>query len=82
MAHTRAHIRLNKMSEVNEFVRLLNSDGTTDKYVLENQDGSYRVDARSLLGAMYMSGEHNDDTYLVNLSRDIEFPPFIDQYRV
>lgn len=82
MTYTRAHIRLDKTKEVEDFVRNMNSDGTTNKYVLENFDSTHRVDARSYLGALYFSVEHPDDTYLVNLSDGKELPLFIDKYRI
>lgn len=80
--HTRAQIRLDKISDIQKFVSTLNSDGTTDKYVLENFDGSYRADARSLLGVMYMSTEYADETFLVNLTHDGEYPFIVDSFRI
>lgn len=83
MAYTRAHIRLTTNTEAAAFVSMLNSDGTTNKYMLESADGTHRVDARSLLGVLYFSVEHNDDTYLVNESdKEAALPTFIDQFRV
>lgn len=69
--------------EAVEFVSLLNSDGTAEKYMLESADGRYRVDARSLLGVLYFTTEHNDDTYLVNETNpNFVFPTSIDKFRV
>lgn len=79
--HSRAHIRLDRTSDITAFVSLLNSDGSIDKYMLENFDGSHSVSARSFLGAMYMSAEFNDEIYLVNLTEDGRFPFGINQYR-
>ena len=82
MSHIRAHIRLDKAKDVKNFVSSINSDGTTDKYILENFDSSHIVDARSYLGALYFAVEHADDTFLVNLSNDGKIPFFIDKYRI
>lgn len=81
MAYTRTHIRLEKTREIEDFVRNLNSDGTTDKYVIENFDGTLRADARSLLGVIYMTTDY-EDTYLVNLSNNGCLPSFVNKYRV
>lgn len=82
MPHTRAHIRFNTTKDVTNFVQQMNSDGSTNKYILENFDGMYRADARSFLGVMYMFAECNDEIYLVNVTKDSEFPFFIDDYRI
>lgn len=81
MHHIRAHIRLMTNKDAIEFVSILNSDGTTIKYSLENFDGTRRVDARSLLGVLYFTTEHNDDTYLVNDTND-EIPNTINKFRI
>lgn len=77
----RTHIILTTTSEAAEFVRSLNGDGTTDKYILTTADGKYTVNARSLLGVVYMSAEHCTDTYLVNETRDGVYPYQIDVFR-
>ena len=82
MSHIRAHIRLNKAKDVEDFIRSINSDGTTNKYILENFDSTHIVDARSYLGALYFAVEHADDTFLVNLSEEGEIPFFVDKYRI
>lgn len=79
--HSRAHIRLDKTIDVTNFVSILNSDGSVDKYMLENFDETHHVSARSFLGAMYMSTEFNDEIYLVNLTEDGKFPFEINQFR-
>ena len=81
MEHTRAHIRLMTNQDAVDFVSILNSDGTAIKYSLENFDGTRRVEARSLLGVLYFTTEHNDDTYLVNDTNG-EIPTTIDKFRV
>lgn len=77
----RAHIRLDKTNDYIEFVQLINSDGTTDKYVLTDDTGAFVVDARSLMGVIYMAIDHNDSTYLVNKTHDGVFPKGIDNFR-
>lgn len=81
MAHTRAKIRITTNTDAIELVSLLNSDGTATRYSLENFNNTYRVNARSLLGVLYFTTEHNDDTYLVNDDEDGVFPLGIDKFR-
>lgn len=75
----RAHIRFTTTKDALNFIAALN---TLDTYVLEDDTGKHRVDARSLLGALYFSTEHGDHMYLVNETNDGHFPGGIDQYRV
>lgn len=79
--HSRAHIRFNTTAEATQFVKELNGDGTTNKYVIENFDGDSRVNARSLLGVIYAMTEHYDNMFLVNETSDGYFPLFVDKYR-
>lgn len=81
MPHSRAHIRLNTTSDVNSFVSQINSDGTTDKYIIEDFSGIQRANARSLLGVIYAMTDFNDEMYLVNMTQDGVFPSFVDAYR-
>lgn len=78
----RAHIRIMGPAEAAEFVSKVNSDGSTNKYYVENADGKVRADARSLLGVIYASAEFRDSMYFVNDSDDGRLPSFIDSYRV
>lgn len=80
--HSRAHIRFNTIQEATQFVSELNKDGTVNKYVLENFDCESRVNARSLLGVIYMMTEYRDEMYLVNETIDGHFPFFVDKYRI
>lgn len=77
----RARIRLNTNKEVMNFVQEMNSDGTINKYIVEDSEGIHRVGARSFLGMLYASSEFNDDMYLINETVDGYFPSFIDKYR-
>lgn len=82
MAHTRAKLALDTGKIVAEFVRDINSDGSVDKWMVENFDGTLRVNARSLLGMMYASAEWNGEIYLFNASDETAVAPnFIDKYR-
>ena len=80
--HSRAHIRFNTTNEATKFVSQLNSDSTTHKYVLEDFSCESRVNARSLLGVIYMMTDFRDTMYLVNETVDGHFPFFVDEYRI
>lgn len=84
MAHARAQISLETSKDVSQFVQEINSDGSSIKWMLENFDGTYQVNARSLLGVMYASVEWNGEIYLYDASndQDYDFPSFIDKYRI
>ena len=82
MPHSRAHIRVITTAEATQFVSDLNSDGTANKYIIENFDGESRINARSLLGVIYAMTEHQDEMFLVNLTEDGKFPSLIDKYRI
>ena len=77
----RAKIRLHTSAEVNKFVSELNADGTIIRYSIENEDGNYRVSARSYLGVLYASAEWGGNLYLVNETEDGVFPSFVNQFR-
>ena len=80
--HTRAHIRFSTTEEATKFVTELNSDGSVNKYVIENFNGTSRVNARSLLGVIYAMTEHDEHMFLVNDTIDGYFPSFVDKYRM
>ena len=80
--HSRAHIRLMTMNDIKNFVSVLNSDGTTNRYTIENADGSLRINARSIEGVIYAAVDYNDETYLVNETNDGVYPSGIDDYRI
>ena len=82
MAHTRAKLCLDTVADANAFVKEINSDGSTEKWMLENFEGNYRVSARSLLGVIYAVTEWSGEIYLVDETQEErEFPSFIDKYR-
>lgn len=78
----RAHIRINTTQEASDFVRHINSDGSVNKYILTDEAGVYRANARSLLGVLYAMTDFSDNMYFVNETEDGVFPNAIDQYRV
>lgn len=81
MQHSRAHIRLNTTAEVSAFVAQINTNGTTDKYIIEDFNGTQRANARSLLGVIYAMSDFNDEMYLVNMTHDGVYSTFVDAYR-
>ena len=60
MGHVRAQLRIMNNQDAVQLVSILNSDGTADKYVIEDYEGNHRVSARSLLGVMYMGTASSD----------------------
>lgn len=83
MNHIRTQIQIVTAQDATNFVSLLNSDGTTNNYSLENFDATYRVNARSLLGVLYFITEHGNELYLVNDTTGMsDFPNGIDAYKV
>jgi len=73
---TRCKIRLETNKEVTSFVSQLNSDGSIDKYIVEDEEGRHRVNARSYLGMIYASAEFAGNMFLVNETEDGKFPSF------
>ena len=81
MLRTRTHIRLNTTEEASRFVSQLNTDGTADKYSIEDFDGVHRANARSLLGVIYAMSDYHDEMYLVNETQNGVYPSFVDAFR-
>lgn len=80
--YIRARILIESSAQAEDFVKNLNSDGTVNKYHIEDASGSYKVNARSMLGVMYASAEFSNEMYLVNDTEDGVFPSFVNSYRV
>lgn len=78
--YTRAHIALDTQPIILDFLRLMGEE--TDSYVVENEDGSYRASARSILGLMYMATEHPMELFVRNMTHDGEFPVWLDNFRM
>ena len=73
----RTKIRLETNKEVVAFIQQLNTDGSIDKYVVEDSSGRHRVNARSYLGMIYASAEFADNMFLVNETEEGKFPYFV-----
>jgi len=82
MISKRAQINLVTGADVQRFVEGLNSDGSVDRYVLEDYNGRNRVSARSYLGALYASMEFKGEIFVVNETHDGVFPPIVDAFRI
>lgn len=78
----RAHIRIDGTNEAADFVSKLNSDGSVNYYIIEDEAGNKRANARNLYGVIYAMADYHDEMYLVNTTVDGEFPSFINEYRV
>ena len=76
----RLHVRLYNQNHAAEFVSALNT--WEDKFILESEDGMYRVNAKSIMGLLYFATEHNADMYLVNLTSNGYYPEGVMKFRV
>ena len=76
----RAHIRLNSQADVIELVQKLSK--LDDDFVIENNKGTHRINAKSVIGVMYTMLDFPEETYLVNETNDGALPACIDIYRV
>ena len=76
----RAQIRLDTQQKILDFTNYLNNE--VGRYSIEDVSGERRVDARSLLGLIYASGDFGDDMYLINETDNGYFPNFVNNYRV
>lgn len=81
MEHTRAHIRLTTMKDIDTFVSALNGDGTSDRFTVENFNGSLRINARSMNGVIYAAMDFNDELFLVNETHDGVYPNAVNDFR-
>lgn len=81
-SYVRTKICLVTKHDVKEFVRMLNGDGTIDRYIIENYEGNVRVNARSYLGTRYACAEFGGEMYLVNETENGKLPHGIDAFRV
>lgn len=76
----RTRIRIETMTDVRKLISICGS--YPDNFMLETFDRMHRVSAQSTLGIMYMSAEHGDEIYLVNLTHNGEFPTAINDFAV
>ena len=72
-SHIRAKVKLITQNDAIDFIKAL-CDGKSDFYDLENFDGCQKVNARSILGVLYATGEFPNEIYLVNTTTDGYFP--------
>ena len=80
MNKIRAHISLDTQKKILDFITQMNLE--PDIYFIENESGTCRVDAHSMLGVIYASGDFVTEMYLVNETENGYFPFFINEYRV
>lgn len=79
MSHIRAHIRVETQGDVLHLIGVLSS--SEDTFSIEDFTGQNRVNARSILGMLYITSECGDEVYLVNDTHDGVFPAEIDEMR-
>ena len=78
--YIRANIALDTQPAILDFLKLM--AGEDSNYVVESKDGTHRVNARSMLGLLYMATEHPTELFLLNTTHDGEFPPALDNFRM
>ena len=80
MSHVRAQINVTTQTEILKLIS--NLSNLDDTFTVENFNGSIRVNARSIMGMLYITTECGDQLYLVNNTHDGVFPSFLDELRV
>lgn len=80
MGHIRAHIRIVTQSDILRLMDILSS--SEDSFSIEDFSGSHRVNARSILGVLYITSECSEKVFLVNDTHDGVFPNEINEMRV
>jgi len=63
---------------IRTFLDVMNSQ--EDNYILENENGNVRVDAKSMLGVLYATTECGQTFFLMNTTNDGVFPTGFDGY--
>lgn len=79
-SYIRAHIALDTQPVILDFLKMMMGD--TDNYVVESKEGDHKVNARSMLGLLYMATEHPTELFIRNLTHDGVFPPALDNFRL
>lgn len=64
---------------VRAFIAVMGS--ADDDYILEDEKGKVRVDAKSMLGVMYATSENGPLFFLTNISGRDNYPIGVDQFR-
>ena len=80
MSHVRAQINVATQTEILKLIS--NLSNLDDTFTVENFNGSIRVNARSIMGMLYITAECGDQLYLVNNTHDGVFPALLDELRV
>lgn len=80
MSHVRAQINVTTQTEILKLIA--NLSNLDDTFTVENFNGSIRVNARSIMGMLYITAECGDQLYLVNNTHDGVFPALLDELRV
>ena len=80
MSHLRAQINVTTQTEILKLIS--NLSNLDDTFTVENFNGSIRVNARSIMGMLYITAECGDQLYLVNNTHDGVFPALLDELRV
>lgn len=80
MSHVRAQINVTTQTEILKLIS--NLSNLDDTFTVENFNGSIRVNARSIMGMLYITAECGDQLYLVNNTHDGVFPALLDELRV
>ena len=80
MSNVRAHINVTTQTEILKLISNLST--LDDTFTVENFNGSIRVNARSIMGMLYITAECGDQLYLVNNTHDGVFPALLDELRV
>lgn len=80
MSHVRAQINVTTQTEILKLIS--NLSNLNDTFTVENFNGSIRVNARSIMGMLYITAECGDQLYLVNNTHDGVFPALLDELRV
>ena len=80
MSHVRAQINVTTQTEILKLIS--NLSNLDDTFTVENFNSSIRVNARSIMGMLYITAECGDQLYLVNNTHDGVFPALLDELRV
>lgn len=80
MEGNRARLSLKSGEDAYALVELLR--GMEDAFSIESQTGLRRVNAKSILGVLYMMLEYLDGMYLVNDSHSGQIPPSLNGFLV
>lgn len=75
MGHKRMKVSLKSLSEIQDFSKLMNEQ--EDDFVMENEDGTIQLPGKTMLGILRMAYSTEPYFFVVNKTRDGEFPPIL-----